>query len=295
MNDSFILISPVYNEEESAQGTLETIAAQTRRPKLWMIVDDGSSDGTPGILEAFAQGHDWVRVLTLPREDKGSYSSRARALIRGYREIEEIESQFVAILDFDLRLPPDYYERMLAEFNRDAGLGIAGGLVLDSIVTKPHRPNHVAGGVQMFRRECYDAIGGFRAMPWGGPDVVAGYMAEQQGWRSRTFESVVVDHLRPRATLEVRNLWRRIFRAGRKDHSLAYHPIYALGKSISRVAQRPPVVGVLLRIAGFVWGAAVDRHDVLDADFRTFVRKTQALEMRRRILRAVRLGGRSSA
>jgi len=281
---SYVLISPVYNEAAVAQLTLEMVAGQTIPPAKWIIVDDGSTDGTSDVLETFAHEHSFVEVLSLGPKDTPSYLSRTRAVIAGSQRLAGTAAPYVGILDFDLKLPEDYYERVLAEFEKDPELGLAGGFVLDvaqdGLVTTLYRSDFVAGGVQMFRRECYEQIGGYREMPWGGDDTVAAYMAQQRGWKTRSFEDLCVGHLRPRAAQEAPNHLRRVFRAGRKDCSIGYHPLYIFAKSLRLSSGAFSILDGLTRMSGFFWGMMVDRSGVLDREFIAYVRKSQMASVR---------------
>lgn len=281
---SYVLISPVYNEASVARLTLDMVAEQTIPPTRWVIVDDGSTDGTSAVLEEFARDRDFVEVVTLGPKDTPSYLSRTRAVIAGSQRLAGTAAPYVGILDFDLRIPNDYYERVLEEFDKDPELGLAGGFVLDvaegGLVTTLYRSDFVAGGVQMFRRECYEQIGGYREMPWGGDDTVAAYMAQRCGWKTRSFEDLRVGHLRPRAAHEASNRLGRVFKAGRKDRSIGYHPLYILAKSIRRSSGMFSLLDGLTRMSGFLWGAMVDRTGVLDPDFIAYVRKSQLTSVR---------------
>ena len=175
--------------------TLESVPAQTVRPVRWVVVSDASTDDTDAVAREFAQRFDFIDFAR--REDRTArdFSSQVYAQRFGCERLKSVEYDFVGMLDADISLEPDYYERILRKFHENAKLGIAGGFVHEEQrgvfrSRKMNSVHSVAGGIQLFRRECFEAIGGYMALKWGGMDTVAEIMARMRGWEVRAFPGV---------------------------------------------------------------------------------------------------------
>src|SRR5207245_1608604 len=97
-----------------------------------VIVDDGSRDRTPSIVDKYSRRFDWITVLTLARESgRDPGSAIIRAFEAGYRLVQDMDFDFVVKLDCDLDFAPDYFQRLIGKFHRDPALGIASGTYLE--------------------------------------------------------------------------------------------------------------------------------------------------------------------
>src|SRR5262245_21108561 len=196
----YIVISPVKDEASHVETTLDDVLNQTIRPIRWILVDDGSIDATPRILERFAAAHDWVQVLRIDRDAaRLPGSGIIRAFNEGYRSAHGLAFDFVVKLDCDLHLPTDYFERLLAEFQRDPELGIVSGLCMEKkgqFWYPSSGPSyHAVGASKVLRAACFNDIGGF--VPSRGWDTVDEIRARMAGWRTRHLEDVKFYHLKP--------------------------------------------------------------------------------------------------
>src|SRR5438876_1964302 len=131
-NTNYVLITAARNEEAYIRKTLEAVVTQTRPPRTWFIVSDGSTDRTDEFVRDFARRFDFIELLHLGRSETRSFSSKAFALNTAYQEIRHIESDFVGILDADVSIPCDYYEELLARFEVDPRMGLAGGVIVEA-------------------------------------------------------------------------------------------------------------------------------------------------------------------
>ena len=196
---SFIIISPVKDEARYIETTIRAVVRQTVRPEKWIIVDDGSSDGTPEILEKYTAEYEWIQVLRLE-------SSRARrpgaAVIRAFAaglKLATIESvEFVVKLDCDVDLPPSYFEHLISKFAADPALGISSGIYLEENqgewqpVDMPYY--HAAGACKVIRSECFRQIRGFvESRGW---DTVDEIRAQVLGWQTKHFPDLQFHHLK---------------------------------------------------------------------------------------------------
>ena len=252
---AYVLITAARNEESYITGTIESVLAQTVRPLKWVIVSDGSTDGTDEIVNKYALRYNFIDFQK--REHAGADSgfiSKALALKQGYLRLKDVQYQYVGILDADITFAPTYYEEMLARFAANARLGIGGGFIYESR-SGSFQSRHsnavysVAGAIQLFRRACYEAIGGIRAMRAGGEDWLAEIDARMTGWEVSAFPEFVVYH--HKQGLSARGVVRDSIRAGVMDYVVGSHPFFEILKCINRFKLRPFVIYGLLRMFGY--------------------------------------------
>lgn len=277
----FILISAVYNEEEFIEQLIESVIFQTVRPKRWIIVDDGSTDNTGEMIKQYAEQHDFILYHRLERSNvKSYYHSKTKAFLAGYERIKHIEHSFVASLDADITLEPTYYDYVLREFGYNPRLGIASGIYSDSVngrlqkvVTDSHS---TPGGLQVFRRECYESIGGYTPLRYGGEDALANIVARMHGWQTTSFPEYKTIHHRPIGVRGGASILRGKFLQGLAEYHLWTHPMFMLPKSLRRMfIERPYLVGSAARLLGFLEGYLRGEKRDMPEEVKKFVRKEQ--------------------
>ena len=196
----------------------------------------------------------------------------------GYRRLLDLDYTFVGILDADVSFEPDYYERVLSRFNQNPNLGIGGGVVFDSHNGVFRRRlaslSHVGGPIQMFRRECYEDIGGFVPISIGGEDAIAEVMARMNGWEVRSSPDIKAYHHRRTGT-EGSNVYRARFIQGRRAYLLGFHPIFQMAKCLARVVEKPYVLGSLSRLMGYVWSGLRRENRPCTDEFVKHLRREQ--------------------
>jgi glycosyltransferase involved in cell wall biosynthesis len=290
---TYVLITPVRDEEDFVRFALDSVVAQTRPPQRWVIVDDASRDTTAAVLEQYAKRHDFIRIVRIADRGDRNFARKAEAFKRGLEELRECDYDFIGNLDGDISFASDYYARVLAEFDLDARLGIAGGIVYTNVAgrfeTTDKTVDSVAGAVQLFRRGCFEAVGGYPALTWGGIDAAAEITARMCGWRVHKFPQLRVFEHRRTGSAQDRPLAARV-REGRKFHSLGYHPLFYLARCVYRVIDRPLVIGSLAAMAGFFESVLMRRPIALDAGVVRYLRR----EQKAKLMRTLRRLGRAS-
>jgi glycosyltransferase involved in cell wall biosynthesis len=280
----YVLMTPARNEERNIQRLLETVAAQTVTPVRWVIVDDGSTDRTRELVEAYVGTHDFIRLICRAHDGPRTFASKAMALRRAYELLKHEAFDFVGNLDADVGLPPDYYARMLQEFGLAPSLGLAGGLVHDvegeTLIRHNSNVNSVAGAVQLFRREVYDMIGGYQPSAVGGIDTIAEVSTRMHGWTVRTFPDVTVRHHRPMGTAS-RGVLAASWRRGRMDYRLGYDPVFHLLMCAAHALDRPRLIGSLLRSTSYVCQALRCAPVEAPSDVAAFMRQEQRARLMR--------------
>lgn len=254
----YVLITAARNEGLYIEETIKSVLAQTVLPKKWVIVSDRSVDNTDLIVSKYAASHRIIEFVRRENGNESGFASKVHALRLGYDKLKDITYDFIGHLDGDISLDGDYYEKILKKFRQNSRLGLAGGLVLENyngqFLSRSYTydsSKSVAGGIQLFRRRCYEAIGGFVPIEAGGEDWYAEIMARMKGWEAETFSDLKVFHHKPSKT--ARGPLRDGFRQGVMDYSLGSHPVFEVIKCIGRVREKPYIVIGLLRLAGFAW------------------------------------------
>jgi glycosyltransferase involved in cell wall biosynthesis len=279
----YVIISPVRNEGANLDACIDSVARQTVRPTEWIIVNDGSTDRTAQILDAAARTHPWISVVH--RADRG-YREPGTGVIAafydGYPRIRTADWQFLVKLDGDLVLPADYFERCFDEFRKEPALGIGGGIVYHTEnghdVVEPNPRFHVRGATKIYRRDCWDAIGGLLKAP--GWDTLDEAKAQMLGWSTRSFPELRLLHLR--ATGSADGAWRNAVKNGRANYITGYHPAFMLLKCARRVLEKPYGVVAAGHLYGFVTGYLKRMPQVPD---RALVRYIRTQQVRRLLLR----------
>ena len=253
MDTKYVLVTPVRDEEEYIPLTIESVAGQTVLPAEWVIVNDGSKDKTGQIIDEYARQYPWIR--TVHRQDRGYRKWGAgiiEAFYDGFHALECSDWDFMCKLDGDLSFEPDYFEGMWKKFSENPRLGIAGGYlyhVEDGRRTIEGHPTfHVRGGAKIYRRECWDALGGL----WVGPgsDTVDEVKANMLHWSTRSFMDLQIQH--HRWTGAAYGRWGGIVKNGKTDYVSGYHPLFVLAKSLARLFRRPRLVGSVGYVCGYI-------------------------------------------
>jgi poly-beta-1,6-N-acetyl-D-glucosamine synthase len=279
-----LVISPVRNEAAYLQTTIDSMIAQTVRPTLWLIMDDGSTDDTAAIAERAAVQHPWIQVLRRP--DRGVRKlggGVVEAFDDGLSRFNLDEFDYVCKFDGDLEFQPGYFERLLDKFEKDPRLGTASGKswirVGDRLAPERTGDDFSQGQSKLYRVECFRQIGGFvREVMWDGIDC---HRCRMLGWKAQSFrdEDLKFIHLRPMGS-SFKSIYTGRLRWGYGQYFMGTHPLYALAIASYRMLERPWVVGGLLILAGYLRGylRRLPRYD--DLEFRRHLRRWQLARLR---------------
>jgi poly-beta-1,6-N-acetyl-D-glucosamine synthase len=296
-----LLITPARDEAEHLERTIRAVAAQARRPDLWLVVDDGSTDATPRILERWAQELSFLRVLQAPAQsgargaDGLAVAAEAKAFNSALASVEQDQFTHLGKLDADVELPPEYFEQLLDRFDAEPGLGIAGGILLERGPAGWRAAgipsHHVRGALKLYSRECFATIGGVEErLGW---DTIDETYARMNGFATRSLSALEARHHRRVATRG--GALRGRARLGQCAYILRYSAWWVALRSLKVACWRPYGLSGVAFLYGYV-RALVHREDrVEDEQFRRFV----AAELRQRVrpagvLRRLR-GNRSAA
>lgn len=273
--------------------TLDTVIAQSLRPTLWVIVDDGSTDATPAILAEYAARHDWIRIVT--RADRGHRAvgpGVVDAFYSGYDSVDVDAYEFLCKLDLDLRLPPRYFEVLIERMHADARIGTCSGkayLEEDGVlVHERHGDENSLGMTKFYRTRCFKDIGGFvRQTGWDGID---GHMCRMKGWIACSWDDPALRfvHLRTMGASH-RGILTGRYRQGYGQYFMGTGLLYLTASAIGKMNQKPYVIGQLAVLWGWIASALQGKPRFDDAAFRSYLRGYQrralVLGKRRAIVR----------
>jgi poly-beta-1,6-N-acetyl-D-glucosamine synthase len=277
-SSSYAIITSAYNEERFIDLTLKSVAAQTILPVRWVIVSDGSTDRTDEIVEKYSARHQFIKLLRQESDEPRGVKRKITALRMAYEELRGIQYAFVANLDGDVSFDPSYFESLLEQFHLDSSLGISGGLIQERFngEFKDRTSNNlrsVAHAAQMVRRTCYEDIGGYMPMSYGGEDWCAEINAKMRGWTVRACADLKVKHHRQTGTAD--KAFRHHFREGMMDFSMGSLPAFEVLKCVRRIPERPMVFGATTRLAGFLWSYVCNKPRLVSTEVAAFLRDEQ--------------------
>lgn len=253
----YIVVTPVRDEREHFARTIASMVSQTVRPQCWVIVDDGSKDGTGAIADRAAQSHSWIRVVHRP--DRGARKQGGgviEAFYDGLKLVGREPWDFLIKLDGDLSFEPNYFASCLACFHTDPGLGIGGGLICQQVNgtvvedSKGDPKFHVRGATKIYRRACWDMIGGLIQAP--GWDTFDEIKANMLDWRTYSFKELPILQLKPTGSAD--GAWRNWVKNGRANYIVGYHPLFMLLKCVRRFFRKPLMLASFALGAGFLGG-----------------------------------------
>src|SRR2546421_2523689 len=257
---------------------------QTLFPQRWVVVDDGSTDRTAEIVSDYSRNHEWIKLLRRPERIDRSFAAKVQSFNAGFELVHGLPFDVIGNLDADLSFDPDYLEFLMGKFAEDPKLGVAGTPFTedggyDTARDSFEGAQHVAGGCQLFRRQCFEEIGGYIPNKAGGIDWIAVTTARMRGWNTRSFREKSFFHHRSLGTAE-RSKLASSFSYGEKDYYLGNHPVWEVFRVAYRMAKRPYLVDGLALGLGYA-SAGVRRIDrPISNDLMRFHRKEEMRKLK---------------
>jgi glycosyltransferase involved in cell wall biosynthesis len=280
---TYVLITPARNEARFIELTLQSMAAQSYHPLRWVIVSDGSTDGTDDLVRKYAADNPWIDLLRMPERTERHFAGKVHAFKAGYDKAKDLNPDVVGNLDADVSIEPDHFQYLLSKFAENPDLGVGGSPFKEGSRQYDYRFSNIEnvwGGCQLFRRECYEAIGGYTPVKGGGIDHIAVVSARMKGWKTRTFTDKVCLHHRGMGTAQQGAL-KATFRQGSKDYSLGNHPLWELFRTLYQTKNSPLLVGGLALGAGYFWSMARKAEVSVSSDVVAFTRREQMQRLKK--------------
>ena len=249
----YVLITPARNEAQFIELTIKSVVAQTVRPLKWVIVSDGSTDGTDEMVNKYAADQQWIELVRMPEHRERHFAAKVHAFNAGYAKVKDLDYEVIGSLDADISFDQDYFSFLLGKLAEDPALGLVGTPFKDKMMYDYRFVSieHVSGACQLFRRECFEGIGGYVPVKSGSIDHIAVITARMKGWITRTFTDRICLHHRKIGSAE-RGALRAKFRDGTLDYALGGHPVWELFRTAYQMTREPYVIGGLTLLTGYV-------------------------------------------
>ncbi len=280
----YVLVTPARNEARFIEGTIQSVIAQTVRPLRWAIVSDGSTDETDEIVSRYAGMHGWIDLVQMQERKERHFAGKVFAFNAGLEYMKDLPYEVVASLDADITFESDYFAFLLAKLVADPQLGVVGTPYKDTTGdTYDYRfvsTDHVSGACQVFRRTCFEQIGGYVPSRGGCIDTIATLTARSKGWKTRAFAERISLHHRVIGTAEQGQLRSR-FILGRRDWVIGNHPLWEACRGLYQMTKKPYVLRGLAILAGYATSALRGGERPVSRELRAFRRREEMAQLAR--------------
>jgi len=274
---SYALITPARNEEAFIELTIKSMVAQTVKPLRWVIVSDGSTDRTDEIVRSYLSANPWMELLRMPERRERHFAGKVMAFQAGRAKLGDLPYDVIGNLDADVSFESEHFQYLVSKFTENLKLGVVGAPFIEESRGYDYRFSNIEnvwGGCQLFRRECFEEIGGYVAAKGGCVDHIAVISARMKGWKTRTFTERVCVHHRTMGTAQHSGLAAK-FRDGAKDYSVGNHPFWELFRTVYQMSRRPLFVGGVALALGYVWSMIRLVERPVSHEFVAFTRREQ--------------------
>jgi biofilm PGA synthesis N-glycosyltransferase PgaC len=280
----YVLITPARNEAAYIEKTIQSLIKQTVLPVKWVIVNDGSTDATSSIVRPYLAENRWIELVDLPVRKERHFAAKVYAFNAGQERVKGLAYEVIGNVDADTSFDPDHFEFLMNEFQKDPRLGVAGTIFREqdgysSETNSFEGQNHVSGQCQIFRRQCFEEIGGYCPHKAGGIDWMAVTTARMMGWRTRSFREKSFFHYRSLGTAE-RGRLASSFSYGEKDYYLGNHPVWQVFRVAYRMRNKPYLVDGIALGSGYLWALLRRIKRPVSDDLMRFHRKEQMQKLR---------------
>lgn len=281
---SYVVITPARNEARFIELEIKSMIAQTALPLKWIIVSDGSTDGTDEIVQKYAMEHPWIELVTMPPRTERHFAGKVHAFNAGYQKVKQLRYDGICSLDADLSFDPEYFSFLLAKMAEDPALGLVGTPFKDQASPiydyRFVSIEHVSGACQLFRRECFEEIGGYVPIKLGCIDHIAVVSCRMKGWKTRTFPEKICLHHREMGTAQQGLLMAR-FKNGRQDYLVGNHPLWQFSRMLYQMTKRPVVLGGIMLMSGYLWSMAKRVKRPVSPELIKFQRREQMQRLKK--------------
>jgi len=274
---SYVLITPARNEAAFIEETIKSVVAQTVLPIMWVIVSDGSTDGTDDIVKKYAAKHQWIELVRMPERHDRNFAAKVVSFNAGYERVRSLTYDIIGNLDADISFEEDYFSFLLSKFAQNPKLGVGGTPFREGSSQYDYRfsrKEHVSGACQLFRLECFESIGGYVPLKAGAIDLTAVVTARMKGWKTETFTDKFCVHHRLMGTGKD-HILMATFKSGYGDYPMGVHPVWQLLRSVYQMSRKPIILGGILLMSGYLWAMLTRAHWPVSPEFVNFRRKEQ--------------------
>ena len=281
----YVLITPARNEEFFIERTIQSVIEQTVLPLKWVIVSDGSTDNTDHIVKSYSAKHDWIELVRTPERKERHFAGKVHAFNAGYARVNGLDYDIIGNLDADITFEDDYFEFILNKFLENPHLGVGGTPFKEDSFQYDYRftnIEHVSGACQMFKRECFEEVGGYAPLEVGGIDLIAVTNARMKGWQTRTFTEKSYQHHRKMGSEIHRNLTCAI-KGGYHDYQMGVNVVWQFFRSAYQMTNKPFVVSGCVLLTGYLWAMITRTERLVTEEFVAFRKKEQMSRLKNAI------------
>lgn len=281
-NLSYVLITPARNEAAFVEQVIKSVTVQDILPLKWVIVSDGSTDGTDDIVKRYASSYHWIELVQMPERKERHFAGKVHAFNAGYDKVRNLPYDIIGNLDADITFEEDYLRFLLGKFSENPRLGVAGTPFREGTQQYDYRYSsveHVSGACQLFRRECFEEIGGYTPLKAGGIDLAAVLTARMKGWQTRTFTEKTCEHHKKTQATNHSN-FMATFRSGYHDYLMGSHPVWQFFRSLYQMTKRPFFVGGFALLSGYSWAVLSRAQRTVSKELAAFRRQEQLVRLR---------------
>jgi poly-beta-1,6-N-acetyl-D-glucosamine synthase len=282
-----VLVTAARNERDVIQLTLNSVVAQTVAPQMWVIVSDNSIDGTDDVVSSYATKHPFIRLYRNDEPTERNTAAKVNAINMGIKAFAETDYAYIGNVDADISFGESYFETLIEHFESDGRLGVIGGRIFQmdarGRATEANASaESVAGATQFFRRECFDQIGGYLPIAGGMEDGMAEITARYHGWKTRSYGDLPVVHHRQLGTVG-RSVYKARFNSGVTEYLVGFGFAYHFFRALSRVFERPYVIGAVLILAGYICALISRQTKVVPDEMVRFIRSEHMTRLASRL------------
>jgi len=311
MNRRYIVVTPCRNEEKNLPNLVQSITAQTIKPVLWVIVDDGSTDKTGEIIAEAEKKYDWIKGVHLEEHKEYMGTHLTYVCNTGFEFAKEycnekgISYEYIALVDADNILEERYFEKLIGEFEKDEKLGIASGwdAYVDignilgnlrarnpNITVMNHefwqvwnspfvqiqnsRDDFPMGSARLWIKECFEETGGYLPVPL--PDSVSNAIAKLKGWKAKRFRDIKVME---RRGLTKQGLWKGYKEKGESYFFLGQSLLLTVLKALKYTLKKPYYIGVAY-FYGYIKPFVYRKERVKDDEIRHYYKYIRTRELK---------------
>ena len=288
---NYVIITPARNEAEFIGLTIESVIAQSVKPQKWVIVSDGSTDGTDEIVSGYAAEHPWIELVRMPARLERNFAGKVHAFRAGYARVQNLDYQVIGSLDGDMSFDGEYFSFLLKKLVADRSLGLVGTPFKEGTTPlydyRYMSLEHVSGACQLFRRECFEEIGGYVPVKGGCIDHIAVLSARMKGWKTRSYPEKLSCHHRPMGTAQQGSVTAR-FKNGAKDYAIGNHPLWEGVRTVYQMTRPPLMIGGLMVGLGYAWSYVRRKERPVSRELVNFHRREQMTRLKQMFTRRIR-------
>lgn len=151
------IIVPMFNEEKVILGTIESLMKIRYSNYTINLIDDGSTDGTLGLIRKYYGNHPNFKIIS--QENKGKASALNKA-------IENSSNEIIVCIDADTLVQPDLIEKLLPYFDDPQVAAVAGNIKVsnrNNLITHMQAIEYTT--MYNYERKLFESVKGILIIP----------------------------------------------------------------------------------------------------------------------------------